>query len=257
MFLILTYFFDIDAKAKDIVEPYVDYPVLRWRNLFCNVLVQLNEMNGETAIATDSEARSQQNNEQAKKQETLDFHIEGKNIIFTYQHVSECTLHYHLMDIELLFSKRPFVQKGAAQLSWLKANYSEKVSLPETGEHQHTLPPQYQSSNLVLEVIGGGTRRSQVCYANNLMVRVVEEYGQIRVYNRKSKSPLHTTYIKVYARKKDNSVQFYKDGYTDYRGFFDYTGLSTDDLTHVSRFSILVLHDEHGAVIREANPPVY
>ena len=60
---------------------------------------------------------------------------------------------------------------------------------------------------------------------------------------------------KVYARMKDGSVRFYKDGYTDLRGRFEYASLNTNDLEYVDRFALLILSDEHGAVIREAAPP--
>ena len=45
----------------------------------------------------------------------------------------------------------------------------------------------------------------------------------------------------VYARMKDGAVKFYKDGYTDLCGYFDYTSLNTNELDFVDRFSILVL----------------
>jgi hypothetical protein len=50
-------------------------------------------------------------------------------------------------------------------------------------------------------------------------------------------------------------VRFFKDGYTDLRGRFDYSSLSTSDLDTVDRFALLVLSDDHGAVIQEAAPP--
>ena len=62
-------------------------------------------------------------------------------------------------------------------------------------------------------------------------------------------------YVKVYARMADGSVRFYKDGYTDLRGRFDYGSLSTNELDAVTKFAILVLSEEHGALVREADPP--
>ena len=53
----------------------------------------------------------------------------------------------------------------------------------------------------------------------------------------------------------DGSVRFYKDGYTDLRGRFDYASLSTNDLDFVDRFSVLILSDDLGAVVKEALPP--
>jgi hypothetical protein len=62
-------------------------------------------------------------------------------------------------------------------------------------------------------------------------------------------------YVKVYAQMQDGTVKFHKDGYTDLRGRFDDTSLSTNELDFVKKFSLLVLSDEHGAVVREASPP--
>jgi hypothetical protein len=61
--------------------------------------------------------------------------------------------------------------------------------------------------------------------------------------------------VKVYAQLQDDSVKFYKDGYTDLRGRFDYTSLGTNELDFVKKFSLLVLSERHGAVVREASPP--
>jgi len=50
-------------------------------------------------------------------------------------------------------------------------------------------------------------------------------------------------------------IKFYKDGYTDLRGRFDYTSLNTNEIDRVSRFAILILSPTDGAVVREAAPP--
>jgi len=86
--------------------------------------------------------------------------------------------------------------------------------------------------------------------------------------------------VKVYARLKGGKVRFFKDGYTDLRGKFDYASLNSSDsqnpppipvdnvrdgaegtnnlgfqmlrpqeLPQVERLSILVLSDTHGALV--------
>ena len=86
-------------------------------------------------------------------------------------------------------------------------------------------------------------------------MQTIEQYGQVRVAHQLTGAPLPAVYVKVYARLRDGAVRFYKDGYTDLRGRFDYASLSTNELDGAERFAILVLSDEHGAVIREATPP--
>ena len=88
-----------------------------------------------------------------------------------------------------------------------------------------------------------------------LAVQVIENYGQIKVTDRETHKPLPKVYVKVYAQSEQGETKFYKDGYTDLRGRFDYASLSTNQLDSVQKFSILVLSEEHGAVVREATPP--
>ena len=73
--------------------------------------------------------------------------------------------------------------------------------------------------------------------------------------HRETHKPVAKAYVKVYAQTASGQVKFYKDGYTDLRGRFDYASLSTNELDVAQKFSILVLSDEHGALVREAAPP--
>jgi hypothetical protein len=61
-------------------------------------------------------------------------------------------------------------------------------------------------------------------------VQVIDNYGQVKVTTKNTAKPLPMTYIKVYSRMKNGTTSFYKDGYTDRRGRFDYASLSTSKL---------------------------
>ena len=108
---------------------------------------------------------------------------------------------------------------------------------------------------MLVEIVGAGQTQSQPYYSNALKVQLIENYGQVRVTYGKDLKPLTKVYVKVYARRQNGGVAFYKDGYTDLRGRFDYTSLSTNELDFVDKFSLLILSEEHGAVVREAKPP--
>lgn len=49
-------------------------------------------------------------------------------------------------------------------------------------------------------------------------------------------------YTKVFAKFVNGQVKFYKDGYTDMRGKFDYAQLSGATLNSVQRFALFVTH---------------
>jgi 5-hydroxyisourate hydrolase-like protein (transthyretin family) len=84
---------------------------------------------------------------------------------------------------------------------------------------------------------------------------ITENYGQLRVTETAGGKPVPKVYVKVYAKLADGSVKFHKDGYTDLRGRFDYVSVNTQERQAIERFSILVLSEDRGAIIREAAPP--
>jgi hypothetical protein len=109
--------------------------------------------------------------------------------------------------------------------------------------------------NVLVELTAAGKTRSRPYFANAMDVRLLENYGQIRATEAAGGKTLAKVYVKVYARLADGSVKFHKDGYTDHRGRFDYASVSTPDRQPISRFAILVLSEDKGALIREAAPP--
>src|SRR5206468_2820873 len=109
--------------------------------------------------------------------------------------------------------------------------------------------------NLLVEVTAAGTTRVVRYFAADLDVKLVENYGQLKATDAAGGKPLAKVYVKVYARLADGTVKFHKDGYTDVRGRFDYASVNTPERRAIEKFSILVLSDDRGAVIREAAPP--
>ena len=126
------------------------------------------------------------------------------------------------------------------------------------GELTVPLPEQYRAVSTMVEVRCGDVRRMLPSFVDHaLTVSVSEEWGELRVIERATRAPSAGVYVKVFARHgfTDSRVAFYKDGFTDLRGRFDFTSLNTAELDDVARFSILVVHKELGACCREAAPP--
>jgi hypothetical protein len=117
------------------------------------------------------------------------------------------------------------------------------------------LPLEFNGPNVVVELVAAGRRLSKPCFAHELSVQVAEPDGQLRMIHKGTRKSLARAYVKAYARQQDGSVRFFKDGYTDLRGRFDYSSLSTSDLDNVDRFALLVMSEEQGAVVEEAAPP--
>lgn len=244
------------AAAEQIAVRYGQHPVERWRNTFAAVKTQIDEAKGASTEILDPENRNQVQTQLASTEPAFEFQVEGKRVLLNYQNLEQVNVNYYLMDIELLFSRNPFVQTHGGQFSHIRPNLTQTVKLPKDKPAlAFEMPEKLHSSNVLIEISAGSQTKSQPYYANSLAVRLTENYGQLRVVTANPGKPLPKVYVKVYARMKDGGVRFYKDGYTDVRGRFDYASLSTNELEFVDRFSLLILSDAHGAVVREAPPP--
>lgn len=244
------------SQARAIAAKYENHPVLKWRNMFRHALNQLDELDGQTAQEIDQQSRDQRHARIAAEETSFDFNIESRTVTLQYQNMTSCRVNYYPMDIELLFSGNPFVQQDTGYFTYIRPNHSQSVELPKDQSIvTFDLPDQFHNSNLMVEIEAGGIKKSTVYYANSLDVQVMENYGQLRVIHQTTREPLHTTYIKTYARMHDGSIKFFKDGYTDLRGRFDYLSLNTSELDAVDKFAILILNEDYGAIVREAAPP--
>ena len=137
----------------------------------------------------------------------------------------------------------------------IQPNRTETLELDNRkGKQQIAIPRDFANRNVLVEVSSGGQSQSRVLVSNAMDVTLADSYGRLQATSGNGK-PVERAYVKIYARHRDGSVRYYKDGYTDLRGQFDYASLSTNDLDSVDRFAILILHPELGAWIREAAPP--
>jgi hypothetical protein len=254
---VYTSFFREDpGTARAVAEQYADYPVDRWQKVFHEVTAQLDEIEGKGTQLIDEENREQQQNQLAATEPALTFKVENRKVDLLYRNLKAVTVNYYRMDLEFLFSTNPFVSSDSARFSMIVPNRSDRVDLA-AGTEKLTLdlPAEFEGENILVEVIGSGIRKASAYYSNRLNVQLAQNYGQLQVTHAEdSKKPLSKVYVKVYA-EIGGTPRFYKDGYTDLRGKFDYASLNTSELDQVSRFSILVMSDEHGALVSEAKPP--
>jgi hypothetical protein len=252
----LAFFSDEPGPVRAIAAKYAEHPVDRWRNTFTTILNQLDEIEGKNAKVADADDRAQRQGELATQEPSFNFTLDARKINVTWQNVDAVRINYYLMDVELLFSRNPFVQQYGSQFSAIKPNQSQTVTLPKDQRKLEVpLPADLASRNVLVEINAAGKTHAQAYYANALELKLQENYGQLRVSDAASGKALAKVYVKVYARLADGQVKFHKDGYTDHRGKFDYASVSTPEKSPIAQFAILVLSEDRGAVIRETAPP--
>jgi hypothetical protein len=208
------------------------------------------------AISYPYPNRQQDLNQLAALEPSLELETVSGTLQFTAHNLQEVTLNLYPMDIELLFSRKPFLAEGGADFAVIKPALSRILKVKGNGETEELkLPAEFRDRNLMVEITGKGKQASVAWYANQLKVRKMENFGQVEVRSTDKNQALPKTYVKVFAMADDGTVSFWKDGYTDLRGRFDYLSLNNRQPEEAMEFSILILHPERGAEIISAEPP--
>jgi hypothetical protein len=252
----LEMFTDDFKKARSLAMKYAQHPVERWRHAFGTILSQLDEIEGKGPQLVDKDDPAQQQAALAAKEPTFDFTLDSKTINLAWKNIDTVQINYYLMDVELLFSRNPFVQQSGSQFSMIRPNQTKEVKLPVGALKQGIpLPDDLVKKNVLVEIVAAGKSKAVPYYANAMNLALNENYGQLQVTDGTTGKALGKVYVKTYIRLADGSVKFHKDGYTDQRGKFDYATVSTPERQAITKFSILVLSEAQGALIREVLPP--
>ena len=105
------------SAAREVVERYLSYPILSWRRLFVEIANQLAEYDGEDIQEEDTTTKGKEedskkkNQKAAEKEESLNSELEGKTVILTYQNLAEFTVTLYEINLEILFSRNPFLSQ--------------------------------------------------------------------------------------------------------------------------------------------------
>lgn len=106
----------------------------------------------------------------------------------------------------------------------------------------------------MIEVSSLSVKAFDTYFSTSLKISISESLGEVKVANKEGKC-LNKVYVKCFAQLKNGTVNFYKDGYTDLRGKFNYITLNTDMLKDIQKFAFFIMDDQLGSAIKEANPP--
>lgn len=179
--------------------------------------------------------------------------------------IKTITVKYYIIDAEILFSRAPFLKNNTEEFSYVKPFMTLEKVMVESNEPEELvqyvkkdveLPEALKHKNLVIEIMGDDQQEFKTFYSCAMKVNIVESFGELKVVDKATNKAVPEVYVKVFARDKSGSENFYRDGYTDIRGKFEYAMTSGDKLKDVKKFAILVQSDTYGSQIKEVDPPV-
>jgi len=178
--------------------------------------------------------------------DTGDIKIDSSNI-GTFQ------LKYYLIDAEILFSSSPFVEDKIDKFSYVRP-FSE-VNLQTKKDSRISvakLSEDLQRKNMVIEVKSNHSQNFLKFFSSDLTVQIKEHIGEIKVSFKNDKKVQSSIYVKVYVKTKDGKELFFKDGYTDFMGIFQYSHASglTRSSNLFEKFAIFISHPEYGSITK-------
>jgi hypothetical protein len=244
------------AQAARFAAAGKDHPVERWRLRFAEVVAQLDELAGKQVVREQALGDQQRQSLQAAQTPGFQARLtEAGALAITASNLDACTVRWHRLDLEPLFSRAPFATATAAQVTQVRAALEQQVRLAADGSATVPLPAALRHQPVAFEVLAAGQRQQLMRFADELDVRLSPGSGQLQVRHATSGKPLPATYIKVYVDRGDGVAVFHKDGYTDLRGRFDYASLGNGAVTGAKRLALFISNEQAGATVREVAAP--
>ncbi|KAF1320245.1 hypothetical protein FI667_g12627, partial [Globisporangium splendens] len=209
----------------------------------------------------------------------LDAVVSDGKIHVSSQHLGECEISFYPIDVEFMFSTKPFgtfsnssTSTSSVLLVQPRHRMSVKLVLTPSGnspaQTEVSIPQELQGQQMMVRVREATESREiesaaapidvvRPYFNSSLQVDVMKQSGMLQVFHKGM--PVSRCYVKVYAKVSSSSsaaAQFYKDGYTDLLGKFDYVGINGELVARVERFLILTSHPKFGASVHQIDPPV-
>ncbi len=233
------------AEAKAIATGYLEkLPPGTWRDRFQAVAVQADEIAKPIAAASE---------EISDVTPSLDIsQLPDGMLLLKHANLEETTLSLYHIDLEVLFSKDPFLKGGAeSSLPPISPNQITNISFEEgSSETPYELPDNFRQGNILVSAESDNAKQLKILDSRLLETRIIPAERTVQVIDPAVNAPLPATYVKVFAESRDGSIAFHKDGYTDLRGKFDYLSHTAIDPATIRRIAILVSHQEKGSLTR-------
>ncbi|KAH7828059.1 uncharacterized protein MONOS_6486 [Monocercomonoides exilis] len=304
------------SVARSIASKYRDYPISRWRTLFADLASQIDEIDALWGVESETAAKDVPRSSASSSESSLvmeieserefrrmhqleikvkadpTFHIQVNPSAFTLTMQQTngksqfVKLRFYKVDIELLFSRCPFLkhQTRANRFSVVRPSYEMIVKwdvlhtptasmatsavsvdsgaatssgLPLAKSMTIKLPEEMRNTNCFVEAEYCHLVRTAPLLSHEMEVDVIDHSGKVFVRRADTHAPLPQVYVKVYRKKNpteavsDSNHCYVRDGYTDLRGCFDYACIltDTDRVAESASSSMSNLHQQRYSIL--------
>lgn len=267
--------------ARTMCEKYIAYPVTTWKDLFVKIANQIADydLDNEDTPEAKQKKLDSEFNQKLKLSKSLEAaqDTNGMKIKFrSPENLKKLTFDLFEIDLEVLYSVNPFLGNSFQSLVYVKPTYSwtEEVSRKknihfqnfnffletetqdkEMFEKKFSIPEKYSSTSAIIKVRGDSLTKIFIFSHNELTLKINKLSGYIKVTSSTTQKSLPQTYIKCFVKMKDGKVNFFKDGFTDMRGCFEYCNFEGVDTSNMSRFSVYVDNENLGSLVQEIEIP--
>ncbi len=172
-------------RAAELAKKYVHHPVPRWQNRFAELQSQLDQFRGlnqvEQLVSVDDQGRAGVQAEQgeagpiaegsgdlsvmdrerrqesaSEQQPEVIVRVEGDSLRIDHRRAAEVTINLYGVDLELLFSKAPFVREDLQRMAMVRPTQTEQVEFQQpTGVGRFDLTDDLRRQTLLVEVVAG------------------------------------------------------------------------------------------------------
>lgn len=109
--------------ARSLCDKYTEYPVVAWRNLFIEVANQLAEYDGDVVEEQLKDNEFSKNLKNAKTEPHMHCDLDKNTVLVYHQNITEVEVRYYIVDLEILFSRSPFLAETQNQFMFVKPNF--------------------------------------------------------------------------------------------------------------------------------------
>lgn len=252
------------AVVKATCERYLTYPVLSWRNLFvemANQLAEFEEADVQSRLRSDKDATDDAKSK-AVTAASFTAELKGSSVKVVSQNLSQLGIRFFKFDPEVLFSLSPFAFESGATFKFVEPFFRDTLTFASPKELSiatHEIPPALRQESFFVEVFSQSPELTRSAWLNyspfGFGLQHSQEFGIVKIFDTATHRPVPRVYVKCFSMTRDGRVAFYKDGYTDLRGSFDYVSLNSDKLDNIAKFAVLISADQKGSKVLTAEPP--